>query len=99
MSTLQVNQDSDQGSPMPSRKISKPTVSYSSIFPDHGHDTSSNSPTRKSAGPCEAIGEEPLTQGRYIELKKYSFRDAKGKERSAEGVHMVKNEQLPLAGL
>jgi hypothetical protein len=65
------------------------------LFPDnHGH----HQPLIQDGHvlePCETIEEERLYSGKYLELRKYHFIDARGKERSAEGVHMVKNDALP----
>lgn len=72
------------------RKVSCPTVTYTNIFPN-GTEKTAVFEDGKVVGPCETIREEKLHAGKYLELRKYHFKDAQGKERSAEGVHMVQN--------
>jgi hypothetical protein len=73
-----------------------PTVSYIDTFPQDGDFFKQNlddSINDSYAGlkSCLPLKSETLHTGKYLELTRYSFFDSTGNERTAEGVHMVKN--------
>ena len=69
------------------RTTGQPTISYLSVFPDNGHSKISlpNLNSDEVVGPAQTIEEEKLTTGKYLELKKYHFKDAVGNTKSVEG--------------
>lgn len=73
------------------RKMSRPTVSYVNVFPNSHEKTPVLADGVDTHGESKTTRSEKLYTGKYLELKKYHFTDAEGRERSAEGVHMVQN--------
>lgn len=67
-----------------------PTVTYLTIFPEAGDSFKANENGDGHMKPCRVLNQETLHTGKYLELTKYHFEDSRGNERTAEGVHMVK---------
>lgn len=67
-----------------------PTVTYLNIFPEAGDQFKANENGDGHMQPSRALRQETLHTGKYLELTKYHFQDSTGNERTAEGVHMVK---------
>lgn len=79
------------GHAMTARKSACPTVTYLDVFPDHGDLIKPHAEHESIIKPCHALNSEILHSGKYLELSRYIFQDSTGNTRSAEGVHMVKN--------
>lgn len=68
-----------------------PTVTYLNMFPESGDAFKANE--NGDGGlmkPCRVLSQDTLHTGKYLQLTKYHFVDSLGNERTAEGVHMVK---------
>ena len=68
-------------------KQSYPILTYLNVFPETESERkiSMCDSIEEVVGPCQALDREPLFSGKYLELSKYHFKDASGKEQSAEG--------------
>lgn len=67
-----------------------PTVSYLSVFPDNGHKMHlPNLDSPDVVGPCKPLDEDLLHAGKYLELNKYHFKDATGKQKNVEGESLL----------
>lgn len=67
-----------------------PTVTYLNMFPESGDSFKAYENGDGNMKPCRAVEQETLHTGKYLQLTKYHYVDSLGNERSAEGVHMVK---------